>query len=149
MEDGDASSDRKTIKESDLVRLWLWKFHRESPQWQRVRLGSLPDKEGARLLLVTLRWADAVFVENGAVHIVEAKLVPNAGAIGQLLQYHDLLPHTPEFSAYRNMPIRLILLVPFVALDIVEMASKHDIDYEVFTLDEALSVRKVLKRPLK
>ena len=117
------------LKESDLVNKWLWEFHPSSLQWRRVRLGVVPDKEIARAYMVILRWADAVFVENGVVTIVEAKLRPNAGAIGQLEHYKMLFGRTPEFSQYWNYPINLILLANYMDLEIVELCTKKNIKY--------------------
>lgn len=120
------------MKESELVNKWLWKFHPTSLQWRRVRLGITPDKEKARIYMVILRWADAVFIEDGIVHIVEAKLRPNAGAIGQLEHYQLLFRRTPEFSSYWKYPIQLILLTNYMDLEIVELCSQKGIKYEFF-----------------
>ena len=120
------------LKESDLVNKWMWEFHPTSLQWRRVRLGVVPTKEAAREYLVILRWADAVFVEAGVVHIVEAKLRPNAGAIGQLEHYKLLFGRTPEFSQYWNYPIQLILLANYPDLEIVELCSRKDIQFVLY-----------------
>lgn len=119
-------------KESILLTKWLAKFHRTSPQWKRVRLGVPSSPEEAKYLSVLLRWADAVFIEDGFIHIVETKLRPDLGAIGQLEGYKELLKVTPEFSAYKNYPIKLILVSPVLDLGIVEICKKKDITYEVW-----------------
>ena len=124
------------LKESELVNKWLWEFHPSSLQWRRVRLGIVPDKELAREYMVILRWADAVFIEGGVVYIVEAKLRPNAGAIGQLEHYKMLFGGTPEFSQYWNYPIELILLTNYMDLEIVELCSQKGIKYEFWQLKE-------------
>ena len=116
--------------ESMLITRWLWDFHRTSPQWRRVRLGPFPTPEMGREYMVTLRWADAIYIDSGKVYIVEAKLKPGAGAIGQLEHYRDLFRQTPEFDAFKYNPIELILLTPKLALDIVELCSKKGIKYE-------------------
>jgi hypothetical protein len=120
------------FKESDLVNKWLWEFHPTSLQWRRVRLGIVPTKEMANMYMVLLRWADAVFIEDGKVYIVEAKLRPNAGAIGQLEHYKMLFGRTPEFNAYWNYPIELILLTNYMDLEIVELCSMKGIKYEFY-----------------
>ena len=118
------------IKESELVNKWISTFHRSSLQWRRVRLGQVANKEEANLYKVILRWADAIFIENGAVNIVEAKLRPDLGTLGQLEGYKELFKVTPEFSQYWNYPINLILLTPFLDLNIVELCTKKGITYE-------------------
>lgn len=119
-------------KESILLTAWLKEFHRTSPQWKRVRLGIPANPEEAKLYSVLLRWADAIFLEDGIMYIVETKLRPEFGAIGQLEGYRELLKVTPEFSAYKNWPIKLILVSPVLDLGIAEICSKKDIIYEVW-----------------
>ena len=119
-------------KESVLLTKWLAKFHRTSPQWKRVRVGVPANPEEAKLYSVLLRWCDAVFLEDGIMWIVEAKLRPDLGAIGQLEGYKELLRVTPEFSAYEKWPIKLILLSPIMDLGIAEICTKKEIIYEVW-----------------
>ena len=119
--------------EGKLVNRWLAKFHRTSPQWTRVRLGQVANKEEAKWYKVILRWSDAVFIENGVVYIVEGKLRPNLGAIGQLEGYKELFRVTPEFQQYWEYPIKMILLSPVLDLNIAELCRKKDIIYEVWT----------------
>ena len=117
-------------KESKLLTEWLKDFHRTDPQWKRVRLGIVADHEDSKEYQVILRWADCVFLKDGRVHIVEAKLRPNASAIGQLEHYAKLFKRTPEFSKYWDWDIKLILLTPVLDLEIVELCSEKDISYE-------------------
>jgi len=119
-------------KESVLVNRWLAKFHRTSPQWTRQRLGIPANPEEAKLYSVLLRWADAIFIEKGIVYIVEGKLRPELGAIGQLEGYKYLFKVTPEFSDYENWPVKLILLSPVMDLGIAEICSKKGIIYEIW-----------------
>ena len=120
------------MKESELVNKWLWEFHPTSLQWRRVRLGIVPTKEFAKMYMVILRWADAIFIEDGIVHIVEAKLRPTAGAIGQLEHYKQLFRRTPEFSQYWNYPIEMILLTSYMDLEIVQLCTDKSIKYEFY-----------------
>lgn len=122
----------RKLKESEMVNQWMWNEHRTSLQWRRVRLGIVPNHEMAREYMVLLRWADAVFIEDGVVYIVEAKLRPTPTAFGQLELYQDLFRQTPEFAAYKNWPIKLVFLTTFIDLALVELASKKGIDYVVF-----------------
>jgi len=123
-------------KESILLTAWLAKFHRTSPQWKRVRLGIPANPEEAKLYSVLLRWADAVFLEDGIMYIVETKLRPDLGAIGQLEGYKELLRVTPEFSQYENWPIKMILVSPVMDLGIAQICTKKDIIYDVWSPPE-------------
>ena len=119
-------------KESILLSRWLARFHRTAPQWKRVRLGIPAFPDEAKYYQVALRWADAIFLEDGFMNIVEAKLKPDLGVIGQLEGYKELLKVTPEFSAYENWPVKMIILTPVLDLAIAEIAGKKDIIYEQF-----------------
>lgn len=125
------------MKESEFLKIWLWNEHRSDVQWRRVRLGVVPDKQFARMYMVTLRWADAIVLKDGKVLIVEAKLNAAPGAIGQLELYKELFLQTPEFSAYKNWPIELVFLTPAVDLALVELCSKKGIVYEHYSLEKA------------
>jgi len=129
---GDGSDKMVQQKESVLLTKWLAKFHRTSPQWKRVRLGIPANPEEAKLYSVLLRWADAIFLEDGIMHIVEAKLRPDLGTIGQLEGYKELLKVTPEFSAYENWPVKMILLSPIMDFSTAQICSKKGIVYEVW-----------------
>ena len=118
--------------ESVLLTLWLAKFHRTSLQWKRVRLGVPANPAEAKFFQVALRWADAIFIEDGFVNIVEAKLRPDLGVFGQLEGYKELFPITPEFEAYKEWPIRMILLSPLMDLGIAQIATKKGIIYDVY-----------------
>lgn len=106
--------------------------HGTAPQWKRVRLGPLPNVEMARAYKVTQRWADAVFVDDDTIHIVEAKMYPDASAFGQLELYATLIRDTPEFSAYTNLPVKLIFLTTKKDNPLFEMATQKGIAYEIY-----------------
>lgn len=123
-------------KESILLVRWLAKFHRTDLQWRRVRLGEVATKEEAKYYKVILRWCDAIFIKDGFVNIVEAKLRPSLGVIGQLQGYKKLFPVTPEFSQYKDWPVRMILLSSYLDLNIAELCRDKDIIYEVWDYEE-------------
>ena len=118
--------------EKVFLNAWLWEFHRSNPTWKRVRLGPVPNPAQAKVFSVLLRWADAVFLEGGEIVIVEAKIRPNFGAIGQLLGYKMLIKATPEFDNYAAWNVRLILLSKFPDLAVTELASKFNIEHEIW-----------------
>ena len=120
------------LKESQLVNKWLSEKHPSSLQWRRVRLGIVPDKEQARMFSVILRWADAIFIEDNTVFIVEAKLRPSAEAFGQLELYQELFRKTPEFQAYWDRPIKLVFLTMMLDQELWEHAERKGIKYEIF-----------------
>ena len=124
------------LTESRLINDWLWDFHRTSPQWKRQRMGPIPTHELGRMYMVILRYADIVLIEDGQLIIVEAKLRPNAEAIGQLQLYSKLIRLTPEFEKFNDLPIKLILLTTMLDLPISELCSNLGITYEIYPVEE-------------
>ena len=118
--------------ESVLLNKWLTTFHKSAPQWTRVRLGVADNPEQAKALSVTLKWADAIFIEDGFVNIVETKLRNLSAGIDQLNDYAELFPLTPRFDQWKNWPIKKILVAPFLDLFTAEKAAKNDVIYDVF-----------------
>lgn len=97
---------------------WLAKTQ-QGKRWQtRVRLGSpkpaVPTAEMSpqerSMVGVWRRWADAVILEPDKVTLIEAAIRPNPGKISQLELYAMLFPQTPEFAAWRGVPLHLVLL---------------------------------------
>ena len=136
------------MKESEMLNAWLWEKHREDVQWRRVRLGVLPTKAMARMYMTLLRWADAIIVKDGVVYIVEAKLRPAPGAIGQLELYNELFHNTLEFTQYKNYPVKLLLLCSIVDLAIAELCSKKGIIFEIFSEKEVNEARMKMMLPV-
>ena len=136
------------MKETDMLNAWLWDKHRTDVQWRRVRLGVLPTKELARMYMTILRWVDAIYLKDGVVYIVEAKLRAEPGALGQLDLYEKLFKQTPEFEAYALWPIQKVLLTAVVDLNMAELASEKDVEYELYTEADVNKTRMEMKLPI-
>ena len=120
--------------ETQLQNSWLWQFHRSSPTWKKVRLGRVSNQSDAAIQKVLLRFADAIFIEENIVHIVETKIQPSADAIGQLLLYERLFPETPELSAYKDFPIKKIMLTTRTDEDLNKLAADNGITVVVYNI---------------
>ena len=118
--------------ETQFVNRWLREKHPNPPLWIRPRLGRAAFPEQARLLSVTLRFPDAIFIEDNVLFLVEAKLKKLSEAIGQLLLYESLLPDTPEFEPFLKFPVQKLLLTNRVDKSIKALAEAQNIIYEVF-----------------
>jgi len=55
---------------------------------------------------------DAIAVLPTEVHLIEAMVRHEPGAIEDLLKYRELLPHTTGLEPLTNRPIKLILVTP-------------------------------------
>ena len=136
------------MKETDMLNAWLWEKHREDLQWRRVRLGPIPSKAMARMYMTMLRYVDAIVIKEGIVYIIEAKLRPNFGVIGQLEGYNLLFYNSPEFTQYKLYPSQMIILSAIVSLDVAELASKKDIAFEVFSEEDVNKTRMAQMLPV-
>lgn len=84
----------------------------------RVRLGAFdPTLQDAGLteselkaLGIRRRWADAIVVDAGVLHLTEGKITARPGPLEQLQLYRTLVPLTPELEAYRSLPIVMHLV---------------------------------------
>ena len=124
-----------TPNESNLVYEWVKKFYPNSLQWRRVRLGPLPLQKDSAMYGILRRWADLIFKDKGIIYIVEAKMKPEPGAIGQLKLYNELFPKTPEFSEFKDLPRKLIFLTTVKDLELKKITIRDDIEYVVYQPD--------------
>jgi hypothetical protein len=106
-------------REWKLLSWWLATYHANADEiLMNVRVGptviptiaGMPAALPATARLIN-RWADAIFVENGAVTIVEAKLDPDPGIFSQLLHYARKFRMDPGFAQYASAPLNLVALV--------------------------------------
>jgi len=88
----------------------IWKF--------RVDVGDLTPAMSAtglsaaelRKLGRSRRWVDAMVIEPRTVHLIEAKIRLEPGALEQLELYKELWPRTPEFAELVDRDLQLHLV---------------------------------------
>lgn len=119
--------------EAKYVVEWLRLFHPTNLQWKRQRLGPFDDTASGRMLGVISKWVDAIYVENQVVHLVEAKLRQQSGAISQLEIYLRAFGETPKFMEYWDLPRKGVLLVPRIDQDVKLLAAEKNIEYVVYS----------------
>lgn len=78
------------------------------------------------------RFVDCLVVLPDHLLQVEAKIIARPDAVGQLLLYKQLIPHTPEIADIATLPIRSVLLCAIEDPAVTMMAKDHDIDVVVF-----------------
>lgn len=62
------------------------------------------------MLRVANWYADCVLVLPSEVLVIEAKVDPDPGAVGQVLFYRSLIYSTPALAAYTTMPVTPVVL---------------------------------------
>ncbi len=120
------------IRENRLVSEWMNKAHPYALQWRRVRVGPAGEGAEGRMYGIIRRWADIVFKDGDGVHLVEAKMRPDPGAISQLQVYAKLFPQTPEFRDYWGEPLFLHFLTTSKDPVVLELAQEFGIAYEIY-----------------
>lgn len=100
------------------------------------------------MYMTLLRWVDAIYLKDGVVYIVEAKLRAEPGALGQLDLYEKLFKQTPKFSDYSEWPIQKVLLTAVMDLNMAELCSEKNVEYELFTEAEVNKTRMAIRLPV-
>ena len=85
------------------------------------------------MLRVFNRYADLVGIIGQEILVVEAKMVPEAGAISQLQHYIDLLPLTPLLREHRDKRVQGVLLFAVDDPVITQRAHLSGFRVEIFT----------------
>jgi hypothetical protein len=106
-------------KEWRLLSWWLAMFHPNAEILMNLRVGPTSPIVGVtaltpameRLSRVRNRWVDALFIEGGALNLVEAKMDPDPGIFSQLIHYARKVRMDPTWQTYANWPLNLIALV--------------------------------------
>lgn len=101
---------RYRLGETMYVQEILTRFYPRAIQISPVRLGTLPEPIGEEywtaeelaMLTTRMRWADAVAIEDGTLHLIEAKLLPGRFPEGltKLEIYRALVPHTARLAEF-------------------------------------------------
>jgi len=108
-----------TNKEWKLLSWWLATYHPNADISMQTRVGptvapvvqSAFDDGTANLLRVRNRWADAIFIDAGALNLVEAKIDPDPGIFSQLIHYARKIRADPTFAEFSSAPLNLIAVV--------------------------------------
>lgn len=85
------------------------------------------------MLRVANWYADLVGPRAGQLWVVEAKLQPDPGAIGQVLFYSRLIMSTPALKPLWGLPIRPVVLFGCDDRDVRNFAQSLGVIVEVFT----------------
>lgn len=121
--------------ERRFINEWV-NTHKPDVHWQtRVWLGPLPPGKEAAEYQVVGKWADAILFEPSQITIVEAKLEPDAKAVGQLEMYEQEFGKTLRFNKYWRLPIQKVLLTTRVDEAVKQVCDAHHVEYVVFRPD--------------
>ncbi len=113
--------------------------------WMNVRVGSTQVVPGApatvafeNMARVRNRWADLIFLENGALNLVEAKMEPSPGIYSTLIHYARKIRSDPQFARFANAQLNLIALVARDDPSVAQEAPWYGIKWVVYQPQFAL-----------
>lgn len=124
-------------RERRLLGEWLWEFHRETPVIFNAPMGDYSEEKGYREYNVKAPRADAVYLEDDEIYIVEAKIVDEFKGIAELENYKRLFKRTAQFTPWHEKKVNLILLVAREKPDVTETCEEKEILKAIFTPDWA------------
>ena len=133
---GMISQPRQKRKRVDWERLLVYEYvqtyYLDVPHWFREEVGPLPQGENPMLYAKTRRWADAIVHLPDKTLLIEGKMKAEPSVIGQLLNYRNLLPQTPLFYKYREIPIEMQLVCAKIDTDTEALVKQAGIDVVMF-----------------
>lgn len=108
-----------TNREWKLLSWWLATYHPAADIIMNARVGpvvtpsiaTFPATADENLLRVRNRWTDAIYIEGGALNLVEAKIDPDPGIFSQLIHYARKIRADPTFAEFAAAPLNLVALV--------------------------------------
>jgi len=136
-----------------VARTWPeggWSLHqRLGPPIRSERGQFLSQAELDMVGQVYRRWADAVIVEPTRTIVLEGKMVLQPAVISQLELYLELVPQTPELTAYLDRPREGWILCAIEDPATKAMAIRRGLRVVTFRppwVDEYLNVLRVRER---
>lgn len=132
--------------EKKLQNEYLFERYNDKTHWIRPRLGQVPNTEMAKAHEVTLRFPDAIVIDDGVVKIIEFKMFPSPGVISQLELYAALFDKTLRFREYWPNPKKLVFVVPTLDRNLQQLCEEKGIEYDVYAPQWALNYIKKVKR---
>ena len=77
--------------------------------------------------------ADCVIIRPGRLIMAEAKIFRPRDGVGDLLVYKPLVLKTPELEAYKDVPVDLVLVIPWVNSVVEELCEAHGVKIDLFS----------------
>ena len=111
---------------------YLQRFYPDVPHWTRIEVGPMPPGENSFLYSRTRRWADAVVREPENMLLIEFKMKAMPDVAAQLLNYKDLLPQTPLFYKYKDLPIKCRVVAALCDDQTSKFIKSQGIELEMF-----------------
>lgn len=128
-------------REKRLISEWRQERYPRDPHILGCPLGGVDQelvaKMGqARAIAVSRPWrmeADAVVILPGLLIVAEAKIFRPRDGVGDLLVYKPLIAKTPELAVNKDLPVSLVLVIPWVNRVVEEMCEASGIKIDLYS----------------
>jgi hypothetical protein len=118
--------------EKRMVAEYVLLNYKTCPQWRNARVGDYKEAGVSNYYAFLRRWADAIVIDGSKAVIIEGKVKPNPGVISQMLLYMREFPRTPEFTAYKHLTVKGLVLCVFPDANVEEMAKEAGLEWVVY-----------------
>lgn len=118
--------------ESALAYEYVEKFYGDYPHWFRVAIGPMPEGRNDPMYSMIRRWADVVVRMPDHMLIIELKMYAKPDVVGQINNYERLLPQTPMFRKWQEMPVKKKVVAALMDDDTKAYIESNNIETEVY-----------------
>lgn len=107
-------------------------FYADKPHWFRVEVGPIPGEHNDMTYSRLRRWADCIIRMPDHMLLIEGKMRTKVEVVSQMLTYKYLLPQTPMFIKYKDLPIKLLLICAIIDNETRKFVEDAGIEVEIF-----------------
>jgi hypothetical protein len=111
---------------------YVEKFYQEVPHWFRIEVGPMPAGKTDLIYSKTRRWADCVLRMPDHMLCIEFKMKAEPSVVSQLMHYGELLPQTPIFKKYSQIPVKIKVVAAMVDDTTHKFIESQGIDVEIY-----------------
>ena len=115
-----------------LAHEYTEKFYPEIPHWYRIEVGAIPGDGSDPIYAKTRRWADCVLRMPDHMLILEFKMKAEPSVVSQLEHYQFLLPETPLFKKYRELPVKIKVVAAMIDGNARDFIASRGIEVEMY-----------------
>lgn len=88
------------------------------------------------------KYTDATVIAPPYLDIIECKIWSPEKGFADLLEYRELIPQTPELEEFKDLIVRLFLVIPFTRPHWESMAKRYEINLVVWRPDWVVPLLK-------
>jgi len=115
-----------------LIYEYVKQFYADKLHWFREEVGPIPGGKNEMIYARTRRWADCIVRMDDYMLLIEGKMRAKVEVVSQMLTYKNLLPQTPMFLKYKDLPIKLLLVCAIIDDETRKFVEDAGIEVRIF-----------------